>query len=101
MGRSFRGRFFAPPLEGKTAVVADLISATNDYSTGLVAFADKVKDANLAAGGTWSTLWVSTWTGKFVVYSPTRHAQGSSPFTSDITGYSYSRRLAYLSSRDS
>lgn len=100
VGRSFRGRFFGPPLEASTAIVADLISAANAYTTAMNAFGQKVADANLAAGSSWSTLWQDTWHGRFVVYSPTRRRQGFSPAWADITAYTNSRRVAYLSSRD-
>lgn len=99
-GRSFRGRMFGPPLEGKAAIVSDLISATNDYTLAMNAFGDMIADANLAAGSSWGTLWSDTWHGRFVVYSPTRHRQGATPHAADVTSYTNTRRLAYLSSRD-
>lgn len=100
VGRGFRGRMFCPPLEKKAAIVADLIAPADDYTVAMNAFGAKVVDANLASGSTWSTLWTDTWHGKFVTYSPTRHKQGNTPFTADITSYTNTRRLAYLSSRD-
>jgi hypothetical protein len=100
VGRSFRGRFFGPPLESTTQVVGDVITAAGTYTPALNAFAARVVEANLASGSTWSSLWLDTWHGKFVVYSPTRHRQALDPYYRDITSYSNTTRLAYLSSRD-
>jgi hypothetical protein len=101
IGRYARGRFYGPPLEKKAAISGDLIAAGDDYSTAMNAFGAMVTDANLSGGSSWSSLWLTTWQGKFVVYSPTRHKLNTSPYWFDIKSYAYTRRLAYLSSRDS
>lgn len=101
VGRSFTGRFFCPPLENSTEIAADLITAGGAYSTAVNLFTGTVLDGSLSGGGSWGSLWTDTWHGYFGVYSPTRHKRGEAPFLSRITGATYKRHLAYLSSRDS
>lgn len=97
--RSFRGRSFLPPVETTTAMVDDQLSAANAYTTAIGVFGDKIVSANLASGSTWSSLWTDDWHGKFVVYSPTRHAQGLDPYYLDITSYTIRRNVYELRSR--
>lgn len=99
-GRNFRGRMFCPPLESSAEVEADLIKSGQAYSNAINNFAAAVQVGNLSSGSGWSTAWIDTWHGKFVVYSPTRHKLGLSPIYAVITAGTFNRRFAYLSSRD-
>jgi hypothetical protein len=87
-GRRARGRFFCPPLEASTSIAADLIGSGTAYGLAVAAFAADVVDQGLG-----SSL-------EYVVYSPTQHRLGLTPFVFKITGYVWPRKLAYLSSRD-
>lgn len=98
-GKSFRGRTFLPPIEKTGAVGSDLIRTTDAYYTAAVAFGDKILNAHLASGSSWSSLWHDTWSGKFVVYSPTRHAAHTAPWTSQIKSYVMRREVGELRSR--
>lgn len=82
-GRSFRGRMFLPPCETDGAFSADLINTAGPYWTAMVAIADKLNNS-FSGGSTYSTLWTSTWSAKWVVYSRTRHRQATSPYHSQI-----------------
>lgn len=97
-GRSFRGRMFMPPIENKSALQNNLINATDAYDDNLEVFRGKLDDA-LGGGSTWSTLWMSTWSMKVVVYSPTRHGRALTPFYSDVKATKYDRSVHWLRSR--
>lgn len=98
-GKSFRGRSFCPPIEQKGEIEDNLLTTGGDYFLAMTFFADTIEDANLDSGSTWSSLWRDTWHGRFVVYSPTRHAADESPWTSDITVGVPRRDIGELRSR--
>lgn len=99
-GRSFRGRTYLPPLLDSTDLTAGKLTSGSPLRIAIDAFAQKIVDASLSSGSTWQSLWMDTWHGKIVVYSPRRHALQLNPYYADITGFVTNGALGFLSSRD-
>jgi hypothetical protein len=97
-GRSFRGRMFLPPLESATDLTNNLIDVGSTYTTAVNAWKAKLDDS-FGGGGTFSSLWNSTWSARVVVYSPTRHRANADPISADLTSVRYDRSAHWLRSR--
>lgn len=82
-GRYARGRMFLPPVEATNALSGESFLTTSNYWTNMGNLAAKIQGANFS-DSSWSNLWNTTWTGRIVVYSRTRHMQNISPFTFNV-----------------
>jgi hypothetical protein len=99
IGRSFRGRFFAPPLMNNSDLTNGVIDDTSAYLVAIRAFADELRQ-ELGGGSAWTSLWMDTWHMQFGVYSRTRRAHDFSPYFSRITGFNVKRTPHWLRSRE-
>lgn len=87
IGRSFRGRFWAPPVYDESQITAKTWLTTGSYYLAVKAFADEL-GKSFGGGSSWSTLWQDTWHAKVVVYSRIRRARDLSPFVEPVTSAS-------------
>jgi|SRR5215207_494733 len=98
LGRSFRGRFFAPPSQNVVDMANGLWVPTGAYLLAVKAFMDKLDDT-FTGGAGFSSLWLDTWQARSVIYSRTRAAAGAPDSTEQITGYVIRTAPAFLRSR--
>jgi hypothetical protein len=99
MGRSFRGRFFAPPLMNNSDITGGVIDNTSAYLVAIRAFADELLQED-GGGSAWTTLWEDTWHMRFGVYSRRRRALDFTPFFAPYTGFRVNGKPHWLRSRE-
>lgn len=97
-GRNFRGRFFCPPLTDSSLILSGAIKTTGNFMTAANAFRAQLTDTTVVTGG-WRTLWITTWSGKFVIYSRTRHRAQLSPTYEQVTGTAIPTDPSWIRSR--
>jgi hypothetical protein len=98
IGRSTRGRWFAPPYLDALSVTNGVLDNPSTRRTSHENFLKALVPA-FSGGDLWPTVWVETWEASVGIFSKTRKARGQTPYFFPITAYKTDGKLHWLRSR--